>query len=401
MSRRLIIIGVIIVVVVGLLTGIVGQFIGRNFILGSYITQQEFVELNSNFYNLLEKYRFLSQNEKNGPLDIVISKPGNDLGLTGAKEVAVGGFLDTLERGTVTFFRDKVANNSDALLGAYHQSDGLGRGFILTSDGWIVTTNQVLSGAVRSQVAVRYNGEVYPVTKIVSDPLTPAVFVKVAASNLPVLSFDQNETVTLGQTVVALDENGGVTIDTIQNNYYRFGTAKKDLVISSDHLDNYYLTNSSLGGVALGEPVLDEQGKAIGLLLQQNQARVVLPLNNFSSQIDKVLRDGKITRVKLGVDYLLLDQLLISPENNQALSQLNHGALIYKNSTLGFVGVAKNSAAAAADLISGDVILKVDGDEVNQTNSLSRLIQSYQPKAEVNLTVWRTGKEQEVKVVLE
>jgi len=242
MSRRLIIIGIIAVVIAGLLTGIIGQFIGRNFILGSYITQQEFVELNSNFYNLLEKYRFLSQNEKNGPLDIVISKPGSDLGLTGTKEVAVGGFLDTLERGTVTFFRDKIAGSADVLASTYRQTDGLGRGFILTSDGWIVTTNQVLAGAVYSQVVVRYNGEVYPVTKIVSDPLTSAVFVKVAASNLPVLSFDQNATVALGQTVVALDQNGGISIDTIKNNFYRFGTAKRDLVIDSDHLDNYYLS---------------------------------------------------------------------------------------------------------------------------------------------------------------
>jgi len=391
---------VVLVLVAGFLAGIGGQLFAQSFIFDYFIAEERIAALNNTFYELLAKYNFLTQEEKEGPLEIVIRRSEVSAGLNIAKEVAGGDFLESLEQGIVDFFPLQQKKSDDFLLGAYLREDSLGRGFILTNDGWLVTSNQVITDPQDEYLAVRSKGEAYPVEEIISDPLTPVVFVKIAASNLPVLNFDKNSRVLTGQTFIAQDQEGGIKIGTIEDNFYRFGQQLTDFILSSEELDNYYLTDEDLTNLALAEPVVNHQNQVIGLVVVAGKEKLILPLANFAMIIDDVLKEKKISRVLLGVEYLNLDRLILDLEAHPQYRDINQGALIYQNKQLGITGVAVDSPAAVAGLKNGQVILKVEGEAIDSQKSLSQLIQSYNPEEEIELTVWQAGEEIKVRVSL-
>jgi S1-C subfamily serine protease len=380
--------------------GILGEIFARSFIFSYLADAEQITELNNNFYELLAKYNFLNKEEQEGPLEIVIRKSQADSSLAATGKVEVGNFLESLQQGTVTFFTEKKVSGKDILLTAYQRSEALGRGFILTNDGWLVTSNQVLTNPKNNYVVVTAKGEVLKIDKIIADPLTPIVFTKVNINNALVLSLANKEPMAVGQMVVALDSEGGVHLSKVENNYYREVNRPADLVTSSDLLDNFYLLADSLKNISLAEPIVNDQGRVVGVVVNHKENFLVLPLQNFSSVIDQVLKTGKISRVKLGVDYLNLQRLIIDREVTDVYKNINRGALIYSNAALGVAGVAKDSAAAKAGLAVGDVILKVEGEEINQNVSLSQLVQDYKTGEEIELTVWQKGKENKVRVQL-
>ena len=77
------------------------------------------------------------------------------------------------------------------------------------------------------------------------------------------------------------------------------------------------------------------------------------------------------------------------------------GAVLIGDAKRNIMAVAENSPAAKAGLKAGDIILKINNEEINERNSLTKLIQDYTPGKEIILTISREGKEQEVKVILE
>jgi S1-C subfamily serine protease len=390
----------VLILVLGFGAGILGEIFARSFIFSYLADAEQITELNNNFYELLAKYNFLNKEEQEGPLEIVIRKSQADSSLAATGKVEVGNFLESLQQGTVTFFTEKKVSGKDILLTAYQRSEALGRGFILTNDGWLVTSNQVLTNPKNNYVVVTAKGEVLKIDKIIADPLTPIVFTKVNINNALVLSLANKEPMAVGQMVVALDSEGGVHLSKVENNYYREVNRPADLVTSSDLLDNFYLLADSLKNISLAEPIVNDQGRVVGVVVNHKENFLVLPLQNFSSVIDQVLKTGKISRVKLGVDYLNLQRLIIDREVTDVYKNINRGALIYSNAALGVAGVAKDSAAAKAGLAVGDVILKVEGEEINQNVSLSQLVQDYKTGEEIELTVWQKGKENKVRVQL-
>lgn len=399
-NRRWMVWLVVAVIFLGFLAGIGGEIFARSFIFDYLASDAQIVELNNNFYELLSKYNFLNKADKLGPMEIVIRRSETVGNLT-VKQVEAGNFLESLKSGTVTFFKAKKEVSQDVLLTAYQPREALGRGFILTNDGWLVTTSQVLLSVKGDYVAVTSKGEVFNLEKIIVDLLTPAVYAKISANNLSVLNPIKKGVVPLGQELLALDEDGGLMSSLVRSNYYREFGSLADAVVSSDRLDSYYLPNVDWQNLLPGEPLVDRGGNVWGLVFAGEKQKLILPLVNFGNQNDEVLKDGKITRVKLGLDYLNLSSLLINRQVVKKYADLNRGALVYANAALGFSGARKNSPAAKGGVLAGDVILKVEGEEINSTTSLSQLIQSYNPGDQVELTIWRDGQEIKQKVILE
>lgn len=386
--------------VVGLLAGIGGELLARNYILDYLSSQTQFTELSNTFDQLLAKYNFLTKEKQSGPLEIVIRRPDAGSGLQVSDQVTAGNFLESLKQTTVTFFPENKDGGKDLLLSAYQKQSALGRGFILTSDGWLVTSSQVLPNAKGSYVAVTAKGEVYQVEKMVADSLTPAMFVKIAVNNLPVLNLTKSADLSLGQTLAVLDADGGLRFSRLENIYFRPGKQLADEVASSDKLDNYYVQSDQFDNVFFSEPVVDSGGGAVGLMVGVGSQKLILPLDNIRSQFAGVLKEGKVVRVSLGVDYLSLEQLAINPAVNSSYKNFNQGALIYSNARLGFAGVKKGSPAVIAGLLASDLILKIDGEQINDGNNLSTAIQNYHVGDEVELTISRAGQEMKLKVKL-
>ncbi|MFA6533557.1 MAG: S1C family serine protease [Patescibacteria group bacterium] len=392
---------VVLVSVFGLLAGLGGQMLGNQILWRYSAGNQQLVELNNSFYELLSKYNFLGTADQPGAWELVIRRPESAAGLTAVNQVEAGALQSSLKQGTVTFFNKAKVASRDPLAAVYRPSEALGRGFILTTDGWLVTTSQVLSGSLQSQVAVGADGVAYKLEKIIRDPLTSAVLVKIAANNLPLLNLGEEKLSPIGGALVALTADGGVKVATIENNDYRpANKSLSDLAVSSESLSEYYLAGSAWDNVLPGEPTVDQNGRVNGLTATVAGRQMILPLFNFQKQISQALKQGKFVRAKLGVDYLNLAQINLDSLAVKALAGRRAGALIYSNSAYGRAGVKPGSPAAAAGLLVGDIILQVEGEKVGQPKDLSQLIQSYNADQEIELTIVRSGEEKKVKVKL-
>jgi S1-C subfamily serine protease len=149
-----------------------------------------------------------------------------------------------------------------------------------------------------------------------------------------------------------------------------------------------------------GGAVVDQNGNMLGILGESKDdsgvKMFVVPINHLQYVIDQYLGKGKIERATLGVYYVAL-----SKENAYfARNGFDHGALVYSPSGQQGLAVLAGSSADQAGIKVGDIILSVNGDEVNPDQNLAQLISEYKPGDMVSLKIVRDGKEIEVKVSL-
>lgn len=392
-TNRLIILVVGLAVVVGGASGVVGELITRGWLLQAVANTPQLADLNNQFYTLLSKYQLINT-RSDQPLEVVIRRAGAATGLQVITQVASGGVGETARQGTVTFYPARTTTTTDPLAAAYQAEDQLGHGVIITNDGWLVTTRQVLP-RLAGQVAVTTRGDSYVIDQIVTDPLTEFVLVKIAAANLPVVTLAKTLP-AVGSGYFTLTGTRGFTALTVTDQHRRRSGRP---AYSTERFDEYVqLTDAA--ALTPGRPVFNDQGGVVGLTVAVEGALVVRPLANLSPQVEQAFTAGQISRPQLGVDYLLLDQLAFPPTASLPYQQLRRGALVYRNTRLATVGITTGSPAAAADIRVGDVILKVDGMEVTSDQPLTDLIQTYRVGDDVTLTLWREGGELTATVTL-
>lgn len=353
---------VIIAVVFGFVSGVVGELWVNGFLLPE-VQQRSFQDLTKRIEELTE--------QKNADLKQMLN----------AQEFSAGAVVEEVQPTIVTFYNYKKPG--DTLNSVYLDNQRLGFGFVLTSDGWLVTTRNVLTE--QKDYAVKINNEVYQVESYVVDNLTKVVFVKVDADNLPVVDLGSKNTLDLGQSLLVFGANQGVVSTAINDLYFFQVDSVSDLLHSSEQYYRYILLKDSFKNQDLGAPVVSLDGKVIGLLLSADGQ--VLPIDYFTSVIKSAVQTQQIDRSYLGVNYLDL----------QTVTNLD--TEIEKGAKLS--AIKANSPAQSAGLQVNDIIIKVENEEVNNFHSLTELIQDYKPQTSVNLTVVREGEEQEVSVVLQ
>ncbi|MDD2806994.1 MAG: S1C family serine protease [Patescibacteria group bacterium] len=276
----------------------------------------------------------------------------------------------------------------------YLPKDLLASSFILTSDGWLVSVGQGLADYKSDQLIVSFNNIVYPVIKKITDPVTGVAFIKINDNNLPVVLLGDSDALTLGQVVVVLNSLNQVSVSTIKDANYSNVLTQQDLVQSSDAYAKSILLSDAIAKSNIGSPVLNLGGEVIGLIKPIDNDKTlteVLPLNSFKNILINILRTGLAKRPTLGVKYLDLSQAVgLDPAASNGLTK---GALLTEKP-------AKNSAAAAAGLLVNDIITAVNGNPVDESNSLSDLILSYKPADKLELDLIRNGSPIQVAVTL-
>lgn len=315
---------------------------------------------------------------------------------------------DLVGASLVDIYSDKaVVSSSDALDYNYLAGDRLGAGFVLTSDGWIMTTREAVNNQKKLLVSA-FDGSTYPVSTVVYDQATAVAFVKISAKNLPVVDFGDSEELIPGGTVLNLNKLNGLVVNNIRSLDYSLADNKKQLVHSSEQFFKYFLLSDELSGEYNGSPVVNLDGQVMGMVvsLGSESAKFAIPANQFRVIIEDVLKTGTINRPYFGVSYLDMSTLTIPAEylaNNLNLltSTAHRGALIYKNSNFNGKGVIKNSPADRAKLLPGDLIIEVNNEKVDADNSLTDLIMEYRAKEKLELKIIRQGKSETVTVELE
>lgn len=271
--------------------------------------------------------------------------------------------------------------SSSVLSKIYPADDRAGQGFVLTADGWVVTSQTVIDNAKNHYVGVGYQAKIYDFEKFVSDPATGLVFGKLSASGLPVAKIGKSKDLTLGQTVVVASGRDRLSLTHIAKIGYDFSSAEES-VQSSESFKRQIFLALNLDGSFNGAVVVNLKGEIIGLV---SAGRVVL-VDDFKNVFPQVLANQKIVRPYLGVKYIDLSQV------DGLIDQGDKGALIY-------AAPAKDSPAADK-LKAGDIVKRVNGVEINSFQNLSELIGVSKAGDKVDLLLSRQGQEQTVDFIL-
>ena len=281
---------------------------------------------------------------------------------------------------------------------------GGGSGFIISPDGYVLTSNHVVSERDADYTIIYEPNKIYPAKVISRDPINDVAILKISAKNLPYLDLGDSDKIELGEGVVAVGNALGEFHDTVSTGVVsglsRYITAFSGISRQAEMLRGLIQTDAAINPGNSGGPLVNEQGKVIGIntavVMGAQNIGFAIPINYAKKDLDEVKKYGRIKRPFLGVKYIILNKE-ISEKNKLAV---DYGALIVRE-TLGESAVIKGSAAEKAGLKEFDIILECNNEKINEENPLSHILQKHQINEEISLKVLRAGKETIVKVKLD
>lgn len=271
---------------------------------------------------------------------------------------------------------------------------GLGSGIIISPDGYIVTNNHVIEGAVDIRVTMN-DRRVLSAKLVGADPLTDLALLKVNATNLPSIPWGDSTALKPGQTVLAFGNPFG----------FRF-TVTRGIVSALNRANPYsddrrkpgefIQTDAAINPGNSGGPLVDARGQVIGI-----NTFLISPSGSFSGMgfaipsqvarptIESLLKYGKVDHARVGIG--ITD---VTPENAKFFhTDTATGALVSQ--------VEPDSPGAKAGLKVGDIIAAVNGKKVEDAGQLQVMISQERPGTKVNLEVIREGKSLTLPVTLE
>jgi len=287
----------------------------------------------------------------------------------------------------------------------YIKEELLGRGSVLTSDGWFITYMGIVNDYTKDTLVIIFDSQIYDVEKIEFDLASHVVFLKVNAQNLPVNRLGESADMQAGD-IVFLSRTDNMVINYLEDIHYINVVEREDLLRSSEEHYNFFLLQNNVGDDFVGSPVFNNQGEIIGILTNKNNNRLVIPISHFYGFIADVLRGEEISRPYLGVKFIDLSQSVGLAKEDGAYNirgiKLDSlaGAFIY-NSPVLVNAIVSKSPAMEAGLLPKDLIIKVEDIVVNEFNNLTSLIQEYNPGDKIKLTVLRVGEEKEILIEVE
>ena len=264
-----------------------------------------------------------------------------------------------------------------------------GSGFAISADGYFVTNNHVVDNA--SKVTVIFdNGDEMTATVVGTDKRTDLAVVKVDdVTDLPFVSF-ADEDVRVGDWVVAVGNpfglGGTVTAGIVS-------ARGRDIAGSSQ--GDFLQIDAAVNTGNSGGPAFNLKGEVVGVntaIFSPNGGNVgiafAIPSNIVEQVANQLIKSGTVTRGYLGVGIQDVNRDIA---DSVGLANAA-GALVTEP--------AEDGPGKKAGIKSGDIITKVDGTEISNALALSRTIASKDPGTEVELTIWRNGKEETLKVTL-
>jgi len=271
---------------------------------------------------------------------------------------------------------------------------GMGSGVVISPDGYIVTNNHVVDGAVDIRVTTS-DRRVLKAKLVGTDPLTDLAVLKVNETNMPSAPWGDSKEVRPGETVLAFGNPYGFRFTVTRGIVSAINRANPDPSNPSKP-GEFIQTDAAINPGNSGGPLVDARGEVVGI-----NTFLVSPSGTFSGMgfaiptqivrptVETLIRDGKVSHGHIGIG--ISD---VTPEN----------AKFFGDSTaMGGVvtQVEPDSPGAKAGLQIGDVITEIDGRKINDAGELQVVVGQKQPGTKLELTVLRNGKTMSVPVTLE
>ena len=281
---------------------------------------------------------------------------------------------------------------------------GGGSGFIVSPDGYIITSNHVVAERDADYTVIYEPNKTYPAKVISRDPINDVAILKINIKNFPYLELGDSDKIELGETVIAIGNALGEFHDTVSTGVVsglsRYITAFSGLSRQAEMLRGLIQTDAAINPGNSGGPLVNIEGKVIGIntatVMGAQNIGFAIPINYAKKDLEVVKKYGKIKRPFLGVKYIILNKEIADKDK----LPVDYGALIVRE-VLGESAIITGGAAEKAGLKEFDIILECQGEKITEENPLSHILQKCEVNQEISLKVLRAGKKINLKAKLE
>jgi serine protease Do len=298
---------------------------------------------------------------------------------------------------TVSINKTKVSSFSFFDIGTTQNIEqDIGTGFIIDSDGLIVTNKHVVVDTEAKYKVVIGKDEVLEVKNIYRDPLNDLAILKVEKMDLSAVTLGNSDKLKVGQSVIAIGTALGEFRSTVTTGVIsglgRGITAGLPFE-GVEKLDNVIQTDAAINPGNSGGPLFNSNGEVIGVNVAVSASGqnigFAIPINIVKDSIENFKTTGEFDRPYLGVAYRMISKEVALQNSVSA------GAYVQI--------VSDNSPAQKSGIEIGDIITEIDGQKLNDNDNgdLIKVLNKKKIGQEIKLKIWRDKAEQEINVILE
>ena len=293
----------------------------------------------------------------------------------------------------------KLKNTGSSIFSNSQEGDlGLGTGFIVTSDGYIISNSHVTGEKYSKCYVTLENGNSYDGTVVWSDTDLDLSIVKITAKNLPYVSLGDSSSIRVGENVYAIGNPIGfefrrtVTSGIISA---KNRTIKIEEENKSSYMTDLIQTDATINPGNSGGPLIYPNGEVIGIntvkISTAEGIGFAIPINIIKPIIESFKETGTFEEATIGI--YAYDKEVV-PYLNSSYNSINFDKGIY------VAQITKNGPASNTELKEADIIISIDEKELNTMNDLREYIYTKKPNDEVTLKITRGKIKKEIKLVL-
>jgi Do/DeqQ family serine protease len=262
---------------------------------------------------------------------------------------------------------------------------GTGSGFIVSSDGIILTNSHVVDGADSVSVVLK-DGRTFQGKVMGIDSITDMAVVKIQAENLPTVTFGDSDNLQIGEWAIAIGNPLGLDNTVTTGIVSATGRSSSQIGVGDKRID-FIQTDAAINPGNSGGPLLNANGEVIGIntaIIQRAQGLgFAIPINTARNIAEQLIAKGRVDHPFLGIRMASL-----TPEVKQQLKTTQNLDLGDREGVL-IIEVLPNSPAAKAGLRGGDLITMINNQPIKSADQVQQTVEKTQVGASLPLTLYR------------
>lgn len=282
---------------------------------------------------------------------------------------------------------------------------GGGSGFIVRSDGLIVTNKHVVYETDAEYMVLTNDEKEYPAKVLTRDPINDVAVLKIEATDLPTVTIGDSDKIELGQTVIAIGNALGLFSNTVSKGIVSGLGRKISAALGQsgaiENLRHVIQTDVAINQGNSGGPLVNLDGEVIGIntaiIFGAQNIGFALPINWAKTDLEELDKFGRIIRPYIGLRYIMLNKEL---QEKYALP-VDYGALVIKDHLPGSQAVVKDSPADKGGIKENDIVLEINGIQLTEKRELADIVETAQVGDKITLYVMRGDQKLTTQVQLE
>lgn len=270
--------------------------------------------------------------------------------------------------------------------------DGVGSGVIVDKNGYILTNSHVVGdGNAKEIIVLLENEDKIPGKVLWNDSSIDLAIVKVDTTDLPVAILGDSDKLEVGEIAIAIGNPLGLEFQRTVTSGIISGLHRSIQVDQYNVIEDLIQTDASINEGNSGGPLLNSKGEVIGI----NTAKIktaeglgfAIPINTVKPVIEQVVKEGTYKTVFLGITGVEVE-----------LYERQLGVDLIADNGVVIIEVVPNSPASKGNLRAGDVITKIDDQEIQNMNQLKKSLYKYKKGDKAKLNIIRNGREEQVEI---